>query len=335
MPKDIAHYNGLYGDDKAQVSHTYVYSQLIAPRSRATNWGLKPHVHGNLYQLFFLEAGQASLDAGADSEELQTPCVVLIPANTVHGFTFSPQVKGRSLTIAEALLDTILQVSPSILIELNSLYVLTEFTDEENFAELLALERLIHAEMHSQLPERQLALNAYFKLLFVKLFRLLKHQQNKADGSSNRNLHYFHEFQKSVARAAPFEKKISDYARELNITPVHLNRICQAVKGKSALEIVNANTIRRAHNHLVYTSSSISEIAYTLQFADSGYFTRFFRKHTGLSPVAYRARAYRDETYPAAARPEVEVPEPDGPALGKLPGSTGRYSTSSKSGRRM
>jgi len=299
MPKEIAHYNGLYGDDKAQVSHSYIYSQLIAPRNRTTNWGLKPHLHGNLYQLFFLEAGQATLEAAAEPTELKTPCVVLIPANTVHGFTFSPQVKGRSLTVAEALLDIILQVSPSILIELNSLYVLTDFTDEESFAELISLERHIHAEMHSQRPERQLALNGYFKLLFVKLFRLLKHQQSKAEGSSNRNLHYFHEFQKSVARAAPFEKKIAQYARELNITPVHLNRICQAVKGKSALEIVNANTIRRAHNHLVYTSSSISEIAYTLQFADSGYFTRFFRKHTGMSPMVYRARAYRDETRPS------------------------------------
>lgn len=302
MPKEIAHYNGLYGDTKAEVSHTYTYSQLIAPRNRSTNWGLKPHLHGNLYQLFFLEAGQATLDAGANPVALVTPCVVLIPANTVHGFTFSPQVKGRSLTVAEGLLDTILQVSPSILIELNSVYVLTDFTEEESFEELIALERHIHAEMHSQLPERQLALNGYFKLLFVKLFRLLKHQQRKAEGSSNRNLHYFHEFQKSVARAAPFEKKIAQYARELNITPVHLNRICQAVKGKSALEIVNANTIRRAHNHLVYTSSSISEIAYTLQFADSGYFTRFFRKHTGLSPMAYRARAYRDEPPPKKSK---------------------------------
>jgi AraC family transcriptional activator of pobA len=295
MPKEIAHYNGLYGDDKAQVSHTYIYSQLIAPRNRLTNWGLKPHVHDNLYQLFFLEAGQAALDAGPTPTELATPCVVLIPAGTVHGFTFSPQVKGRSLTVAESLLEVILQVSPSILIELNSLYVLSDFTEEESFAELIMLERHIHAEMHSHLPERQLALNGYFKLLFVKVFRLLKYQQKRAEGSSNRNLHYFHEFQKSVARAAPFEKKISDYARELNITPVHLNRICQAVKGKSALEIVNANTIRRAHNHLVYTSSSISEIAYTLQFADSGYFTRFFRKHTGMSPMIYRAKAYRNE----------------------------------------
>lgn len=301
MDKKIAHYNGLYGDTKAQVSHTYVYSQLIAPRNRSTDWGLKPHLHSNLYQLFFLEAGRASLDAEAHSEALTTPCVVLIPANTVHGFTFSPQVKGRTLTVAEALLDTILQVSPGLLIELNTLSVLADFTEQESFAELLVLERAIHAEMHSQQPEKQLALNGYFKLLFVKLFRLLKHSQAKATASPARHLHYFHEFQKSVARSAPFEKKISHYAQELNITPVHLNRICQTVKGKSALEIVNANTIRRAHNHLIYTSLSISEIAFTLQFADASYFTRFFRKQTGLSPQAYRNRAYRDQSLLGAA----------------------------------
>lgn len=297
MKKEIASYNGLYGDDKAQVSHQYVYSQHIVPRNRTTDWGLKPHLHGNLYQLFFLEAGQAWLEALAEPVELQTPCVVLLPSNTVHGFTFTPQVKGRTLTLADALMDTILQASPSILVELNGLHVLTAFTEEDSFPQLLALERSIHAEMHSFLPEKQLALNAYFKLLFLKLFRLLKHNQNKAASSSNRNLHYFHEFQKSVERAAPFEKTIAQFARELNITPVHLNRICQAVKGKSALEIVNANTVRRAHNHLVYTSLSVAEIAYTLQFADPGYFTRFFRKQTGMAPGVYRAKVYRDNNH--------------------------------------
>ena len=293
MATDIARYNGIYGDSKARISHDYLQSQLIVPRQRFTDWGLKPHLHENLFQLFFLEAGRAAFEA-TELLELRTPCLVIIPANTVHGFTFSPQVKGRTLTLSEALLDTILQATPGVLVEINALHILSEFNSEVSFADLSALEQQIHEEINSELPGKQLALNGYFKLLFVKIFRLLHHHRGQEE-SPNRALHYFREFQKAIERTAPFEKKISDFAQELKITPVHLNRICQAVKGKTAQQIVQAHTIRRAHNHLLYTSLSVAEIAYELQFVDPGYFTRFFRKQTGLSPGAYRAKAYRSD----------------------------------------
>jgi AraC family transcriptional activator of pobA len=294
MPEKIAHYNGLYGDDKAQIRHDYLQSELILPRNRVTDWGLKPHLHGNLFQLFFLEAGRASFHAAAKPIELITPCVVLIPAGAVHGFTFSPQVQGRTLTLAESLMDTILQATPAVLLEVNTLRILSNFNPEVRFADLLNLEQNIHTELHLDLPGKQLALNAYFKLLFLKIYRLLQHQQHQEADSSNRALHYFRAFQRAIG-AAPSGKKIAEFAQELKITPVHLNRICQAVKGKTAQQIVHANTTRKAHNYLIYTSLSVSEIAYALQFADAGYFTRFFRKQTGLSPGAYRAKAYRSE----------------------------------------
>jgi AraC family transcriptional activator of pobA len=203
-------------------------------------------------------------------------------------------VKGRTLTLSEALLDTILQATPGVLVELNTVHILSDFNAEVSFADLSELEQRLHEEIYSELPGKQLAINGYFKLLFVKIFRLLHHNRRKED-SPNRALHYFREFQKAIEKTAPFEKKISDFAQELKITPVHLNRICQAVKGKTAQQIVHANTTRKAHNYLIYTSLSVSEIAYALQFADAGYFTRFFRKQTGLSPGAYRAKAYRNE----------------------------------------
>ena len=55
MAMHIARYNGIYGDHKARISHDYLQSQLIAPRQRLTDWGLKPHLHENLFQLFFLK----------------------------------------------------------------------------------------------------------------------------------------------------------------------------------------------------------------------------------------------------------------------------------------
>ena len=49
----------------------------------------------------------------------------------------------------------------------------------------------------------------------------------------------------------------------------------------------------------------MAEIAYELQFVDPGYFTRFFRKQTGLAPAAYRAKAYRRDGAAKAVPPKL------------------------------
>lgn len=83
-------------------------------------------------------------------------------------------------------------------------------------------------------------------------------------------------------------KSIAHYARELNITTVHLNRICQAAVGKSALQVVDEFLFLEAEKYLKHTDYSISEVAYRLNFEDPAYFSRFFSKYAGVSPKVFR-----------------------------------------------
>lgn len=60
------------------------------------------------------------------------------------------------------------------------------------------------------------------------------------------NEKYFLGFQDSIKASAPFSKRVSDYAHELSITPVHLNRICQSVVGKTASWLIQEHAVREA-----------------------------------------------------------------------------------------
>jgi len=78
------------------------------------------------------------------------------------------------------------------------------------------------------------------------------------------------------------------YADKLCITPNYLNEIVHKATGISAKAYIQKRIIREAKKQLAYTNLSVSEISDDLAFDCASYFIKFFRKHTGLTPLQYR-----------------------------------------------
>lgn len=81
------------------------------------------------------------------------------------------------------------------------------------------------------------------------------------------------------------------YADKLCITPNYLNEIVRKAKGISAKVYIQNRIIREAKKQLVYTNLSVLQISDDLAFDSMSYFIRFFRNHTGLTPLQYRKEA--------------------------------------------
>lgn len=81
-----------------------------------------------------------------------------------------------------------------------------------------------------------------------------------------------------------------EYADLLYITANHLNALCKEMTGKTAGELIRDRVILESKRLLVNAELSIAEIAYELNFQDNSYFSRFFRKQTGMTPEAFRTQ---------------------------------------------
>jgi len=60
------------------------------------------------------------------------------------------------------------------------------------------------------------------------------------------------------------------------------------VFGKSITEIIETRKLIEARNLLLNSGKSVSEIGYELGYNEKSYFTRVFRKRTGVTPTEYR-----------------------------------------------
>ncbi|HQU70823.1 MAG TPA: helix-turn-helix domain-containing protein [Calditrichia bacterium] len=77
-------------------------------------------------------------------------------------------------------------------------------------------------------------------------------------------------------------------ASQLNLSPKYLSDLLKQETGKTALELIHLYIISEAKNMLISGEQSISEIAYRLGFENPPYFSRLFKKETGMSPSDYK-----------------------------------------------
>ena len=102
-------------------------------------------------------------------------------------------------------------------------------------------------------------------------------------------------FQALVEARLRQQPGLAELATQIGITPTQLNRVCHRVLGHSALGVLHGRLLLEAQRELGYTAMSVKQVAIGLGFADAGYFTRWFQRHTGLTPTAWRSASARGQ----------------------------------------
>ena len=83
---------------------------------------------------------------------------------------------------------------------------------------------------------------------------------------------------------------VSGYANRLGISPSYLNKLVRTQTRHSAMDWVEIARVNWAKNLLRSSSLSVTEVSKAVGIDDASYFTRFFRKVTGLTPSDFRKR---------------------------------------------
>jgi len=156
-------------------------------------------------------------------------------------------------------------------------------------ADVLFIEDIlekIHAEYNVKHMMQHNMLLAYMKVLLIYLSRLYMQQFTTAEPGPDRLLlqNYLGKIDERYTQL----HEVTDYATLLNISAGHLSELVKEQSGKSAITHIHDRLILEAKRLLFHTDYSVKEIAFTLGFEDSSYFSRFFKRITQRTPALYR-----------------------------------------------
>ncbi len=128
-----------------------------------------------------------------------------------------------------------------------------------------------------------------YKVGDIMYHYLAEHPEGQ-NNSHNRAKEYFKQFTHLLGEHFREERSVGFYARQLCITPKYLTTLIKRISGQSVSEWIDNYVILEAKTLLKYSTMSIQEIAYYLNFPNQSFFGSYFKRNTGMSPSQYKAQ---------------------------------------------
>ena len=158
----------------------------------------------------------------------------------------------------------------------------------DNFMALHAWLAQAHREFAARQEGYVEAIRASLDLFFIGYVRQSPDPKRGTTAIPGYTQERFEEFLRLLDAHVGQLKLVSDYAGLMHLSPYQLNAIAKAAVGKTASTLIQEQIILEAKRNLLATPNQVKDIADGLGFEDVSYFIRFFRKHTGHSPEAFR-----------------------------------------------
>ncbi len=96
------------------------------------------------------------------------------------------------------------------------------------------------------------------------------------------------QFKQLVITSLSTTHRVGAYAALLCVSTNHLSKCVRRVTGQSPAKWIEEILVLEAKTLLFQSNWSVGEVAEAVGMPDASYFSRLFKKHTGLTPLAFR-----------------------------------------------
>ncbi len=249
-----------------------------------------PHRH-DFFEILYLSKGSGFHIIDGNKYDIKPPCVFFMSPGQAHKIEFSNDIEGY-IYIFTAEFYLINHSNQNRLIEFPFFFTIRQDNKPLQFEsgdDVFFIESLFKKGIIEKAKGENFSidlLRSVLDLILTSCAVLYKSEDNQL--SKGRGHIVVKKFFQLVEENYTNNLSVNEYADKLAITPNHLTQTVNQLTGKTSSQIIKSKQLLEIKRLLVHTNLSVTEIAHKLNFTDQSYFTKFFKRETGISPLHYR-----------------------------------------------
>ncbi|MBP1614359.1 MAG: putative AraC-family transcriptional regulator [Bacteroidetes bacterium] len=159
--------------------------------------------------------------------------------------------------------------------------------DEKEFKQTEAYFSLIWETIQESIFRREVVQNLVAALLF-NITYIHKDNLHTVNTQLSHQEELFHRFIKLVNEYSIMERNVSFYADKLCLTPRYLNTLIKQTSHQTVMEWINQSVMMEAKILLKHSDLLVYQVSDKLNFPNPSFFSKFFKKMTGMTPLTYQ-----------------------------------------------
>ena len=90
-------------------------------------------------------------------------------------------------------------------------------------------------------------------------------------------------------------RRVDEFAQMLNVTPKYLSKLLMETMHRRPSVMVHFFTLKAIENRLRFTDMTMQQIADDLKFPNASFFGKYFKEHSGMTPMEYRMKYHNKD----------------------------------------
>lgn len=242
------------------------------------------------YQLIWITEGQAIFDIDFKKVNIHAGELLLISVNQVYGFDVRSDYEGKMILFTDSFFNRT---------ELDSHFLHTsDILNPVNLNQTVRLCNKLVKQLFDLLEgELNLTIDLFLSHIAQSFLRILLLEIERAvtvgtsPASLQENTTIGRRFCAEVEKHFKTNRQTDYYVQLMGVGEKVLSKEMKRLTGKTPKVYIDSRIILEAKRLLTYGSSTVKEISYELGFDEATNFNKFFRKHTGTSPVLFRQKS--------------------------------------------
>lgn len=156
----------------------------------------------------------------------------------------------------------------------------------EDYIEMDYILKKIILELEDSSSYATAVVKAYLQLILALCSKIKSKEISIAEEKTTN--HPLMKFKTLLENNFHKERQPSFYAEQMGLSPNNFSKICKQHFLKSPSTLIHQRVILECKKLIHLSYKSMKEIAAELNFDDENYFSRYFKKHTGITPTAFR-----------------------------------------------